>query len=357
MSGKTIEKQRCRVCAVRLDETAVETLCNSCRDAGLGGPVAPSPVRMDTSVVRRSLRKRGRGSWDVLLMCSGGKDSCYLAEQLATRLRDRRILLFTCDTGFLTRESIENLDYVSGRLNLEHLTYRPPFDIFRAIYRVGLTRAEDRWQGRDVCSACFRVMLAGAVRLACRLRVAYIVTGHDPMQHLGRVGRPPGGCITGFTGLSDDVRRDLSAGSRRFLDDCRREVRREKIRSLLLPWRRLPRRAAVFAIIGYNQDEVTDRMVEFGLPHVHPGSTNCLVESLMMRQAGRAGGRMPYEEHICAKVRGGMLSRRGALTMLEDWDERASRGAFRHEPDMPRVRAELGLVSDVGAGQGQHTPS
>jgi hypothetical protein len=205
----------------------------------------PPPVRMDMGKARECLTRRGRGAWDILLMCSGGKDSCFLAETFA-QAGDLCILLCSCKPGFISSEAMENLDYVVRQLHCEHILYR----LMRGIYYVSLTDKTKRWYAGGTCTSCCEVIRASALGPACHLQIPYIVTGHDPSQYCGQHGVIRRAETTGFIGLRQEMLDRLSPEVRQSLRDCHHDVRWAKLKSLLLPWQRLPEQAAVLSMTG-----------------------------------------------------------------------------------------------------------
>jgi len=211
------------------------------------------------------------------------------------------------------------------------------------VYKAVLRKRRKEWYAEEMCQYCYEIIQKAALLLACRFRIPYIVTGHDPTQYYGQKVVVSRKNLTGFVGLREDMSKALDDRTQLFLDSLHREVRRSKLLSYLLPCYHFPSQVAIYGIVGYNQDIINNEMKKYGLPYIEPKYTNCLVDALMMELQFRENGCMFYEDGICEKVRHNMLSRENAMKMLLDWENEARDIQFTHAQECATVREDLGV--------------
>ncbi len=111
-----------KISAILLDEQGV---CSICRGSGM--EVASHKRRMpETELIRIFDKFRGKSKYDVLLMCSGGKDSTASLYYTCKRYR-LNPLVFTFDNGFEQPAALENIRKSVDILGVDWLYLKSDF--------------------------------------------------------------------------------------------------------------------------------------------------------------------------------------------------------------------------------------
>lgn len=105
--------------------------------------------------------------YDCIVLLSGGKDSSFALAKLAEQ--KFRILAFTLDNGFLSREAMGNIDRVVAHIGVDHIWAKTP--AMNEVFVDSLNRYA------NVCDGCFKVIYTMAIQLALDKKIPYIVTG------------------------------------------------------------------------------------------------------------------------------------------------------------------------------------
>ncbi len=172
--GGAGDARRCRRCVLpasypglTIDETGVCSFC--------ARPAARRPG--DDAAGLAALARRARDParpYDVIVPCSGGKDSCY-ALLVVTRRLGLRALAVNFDNGFRTPAAERNLAAVTGRLGARLVCLRPEWALMRDVYAAFL-----RDPG-EFCSACngmgYLVIMSFVAREQARYRARIPVIG------------------------------------------------------------------------------------------------------------------------------------------------------------------------------------
>lgn len=112
-------------------------------------------------------RQTREGSYDAIMLFSGGKDSAYALYRLAELTPD--ILVLTLDNGFISEGAKANIKRICSHLGLDHRFLRTP--AMNAIFRDSLDRFS------NVCQGCFKTIYALAIQTAQAEGIPAIVTG------------------------------------------------------------------------------------------------------------------------------------------------------------------------------------
>ncbi|MBK8021003.1 MAG: amino acid adenylation domain-containing protein [Chloroflexi bacterium] len=113
------------------------------------------------------IRARSTGTYDVVALLSGGKDSTYMLYQLV-RL-GLRPLAFTLDNGYISDTAKDNIRRACEALGVEHVYGATPH--MNAIFVDSLK------QFANVCNGCFKTIYTLAAGLAREKGISTIVTG------------------------------------------------------------------------------------------------------------------------------------------------------------------------------------
>jgi len=107
------------------------------------------------------------GSYDCMMLLSGGKDSTYALYQVASIAQ--RVLAVTLDNGFISDGAKANIGRVVSALGIDHRYLHTP--AMNAIFVDSLERHS------NVCHGCFKTLYTLAVETALEEGIPLIVTG------------------------------------------------------------------------------------------------------------------------------------------------------------------------------------
>jgi amino acid adenylation domain-containing protein len=147
----------------------LEGLCSYCRAYAEARAATQAYFRTPDELRSRLERARAKatGSYDCIMLYSGGKDSTYALCQLADM--GLRILAFTLDNGYLSEQAKTNISRVVATLGVDHSFGSTP--AMNLIFRDSLQRFS------NVCNGCFKTIYTLATNLARSQGVYCIVTG------------------------------------------------------------------------------------------------------------------------------------------------------------------------------------
>jgi len=155
-----------------------EGVCNYCRTYDAFRDRLTDFEALGRLRAERIEKARAAGSeYDCLLGLSGGKDSSWLALQLARR-DGLKCLGFTFDNGFLTDYARHNIERVTGELGMDHFFHRVDWALHRAFYEQAV-----RSFGTP-CPGCSYSSYALSYKLAFERRIPLVIHGRSRSQML-----------------------------------------------------------------------------------------------------------------------------------------------------------------------------
>ncbi|ACL77547.1 hypothetical protein [Ruminiclostridium cellulolyticum] len=126
--------------------------------------------------------RRAKGTFDGLVMLSGGKDSIYVA-YILSKVYKLNIVGLTIDNGFEYQSTFDNSYDIAKKLGISHFIYRLPFEDMREYYNFLLT--EDTLKLQDCSQLCFfcgRLLKTISIKVAKMLNVTAVFSGHTLEQ-------------------------------------------------------------------------------------------------------------------------------------------------------------------------------
>jgi hypothetical protein len=164
---------RCQRCGISSLTEGIEIdadgACGECRryerDAREIARYFKTPADLAALFARNGARRRGE--LDCMLLYSGGKDSTYVLYQLLDM--GLKVLAFTFDNGFISRQAIENIRAITAECNVESII--AGHDSMKEVFRESLARFS------TVCKGCFKALLDLSLLLADERGINLIVTG------------------------------------------------------------------------------------------------------------------------------------------------------------------------------------
>lgn len=126
--------------------------------------------------------RRVKGTFDGLVMLSGGKDSIYVA-YILSKVYKLNIIGLTIDNGFEYESTFDNSTEIAKKLGISHFIYRLPFEDMKEYYNFLLT--EDSLKLKDCSQLCFfcgRLLKTISIKIAKMLNVTAVFSGHTLEQ-------------------------------------------------------------------------------------------------------------------------------------------------------------------------------
>lgn len=138
------EKGRCRQCElpqmiVQANKQPLELsddgLCAYCKDYNANKQIYQINYEKKQLEFERLISERqGKGKYDVAVMFTGGKDSCY-SLYLLTQKYKLNVLAVSWDNGFFGKEHRANLENITKKLGIDHLIVSLEESILSEFYR------------------------------------------------------------------------------------------------------------------------------------------------------------------------------------------------------------------------------
>lgn len=116
--------------------------------------------------------KKKNNTYDCIIGLSGGKDSSYAA-LLAVEKYKVNPLCVTFDNGFVSDLATENIQKVIGYLGIDHLVFKPKWELMKRLYRLFLTTTG------EFCTPCNIGINSLLYNAATTYRVPTIVSGYS----------------------------------------------------------------------------------------------------------------------------------------------------------------------------------
>src|SRR5829696_10542119 len=139
----------------------VEGVCNYCHRALVEDKLAAGRELVRGRFLQLLDEVRGKGTYDVLVGWSGGKDSTYILARLIKEF-DLRVLAFTFDNGFVSKQAFRNMEKLSDSLGIDHLIYKGRFDVMKTVFNASAQGDElypksALGRASNVCTSCMGI--------------------------------------------------------------------------------------------------------------------------------------------------------------------------------------------------------
>lgn len=134
----------------------------------------------DVKMMQKNFQNRietisGKHQYDALVGLSGGKDSSYVALQLVRKF-GLRILLFTYDNGYLSKDARANIIQMVKALNQDHVFVKPGDELQSVISRASIKNFG------IPCIGCTFPGFLSAINIAMQRQIPLIIHGRSPAQ-------------------------------------------------------------------------------------------------------------------------------------------------------------------------------
>ncbi|MGB2706005.1 MAG: hypothetical protein WBC74_04040 [Candidatus Omnitrophota bacterium] len=308
--------KRCKRCIlpenfphIRFDRKGVCSLCRAYR-----GRKVQKKLKSEYRGKFQTLLKKvaGKGQYDVLMCYSGGKDSTYTLSELKNKYK-LKILAFTLDNGFIPGRTYVNMRNVVEKLGIDHMIFKPRFDILKKIFKTALKRSlyspKASERASAVCTSCIGLVKYASLKIAVEKEIPLVGFGWSP-------GQAP------VTSSVLKINPAMIKNMEKALKKPLRKIAGRAIEAYFLNERhyakgkKFPIFVHPLAFLDYNEKRVLNRIKNLGwkMPAgVELNATNCLLNPLADLVHIRRHGFHPYVLEIANLVREGYMRREEGL--------------------------------------------
>lgn len=249
-----------------------------------------------------------KGTYDVIVAYSGGKDSTYTLDLFVNRYQ-LHVLALTLDNTFVSPIALKNISDVCGNLGVDSLIVKPAQKMLRTIFSEAAQRelysTKTLERASTICTSCISFVKGNVLRTALEKKIPFIGYGWSP----GQAPVQSSVMRTNPTMMKSTQQATLTplyeiAGDvilPNFVTD--EQFEREE----LFPWNVHP-----LAFLEYDEKKIITRISELGWTKpddTDPNSTNCLLNAYANHIHLTKYGFHPYVWEIANMVRSGNLSR------------------------------------------------
>ena len=264
---------------------------------------------------------KGKNEFDVLMCYSGGKDSTYTIIDLKEKY-DLKIIAFTMDNGFLSKQASSNIQTVMKNLDIKHVTIKPPFDVLKKIFNTcskeNIFSQKSIERASNICTSCMSIVKFSALRMALEMNIPFIAFGWSP-------GQAP---ITSSIMKNNP---QMIKMMQKAVFNPLYNIAGEKIKPFFLEEKHFkgsfnfPYNISPLAFLEYNEEQVYEKIQKFGWKaprDTDANSTNCLLNSYANTVHKKQFNFHPYAFEQAKLVREGYSNRENALGKINQIDEK-----------------------------------
>ncbi len=261
-------------------------------------------------------RHKGKNTYDALISYSGGKDSTFTLSLIKEEF-GLNVLACTFDNGFLPEQTIKNIRNVSDRLGIDHILFKPRFDVLKIIFSecakknifppTTLTRAS------AICTSCIAIVKFSSLRTALEKNIPFVIYGWSPGQ------------ISTISSIMKNNPQIIKMMQKSLFEPLY-DLVGDEIKPYFLDKKHFknsyfyPYNISPLSFLDYNEDKIMERISQLGwkLPSdLDANTTNCLLNSLANVVHKEKHGYNPYAFEMAKLVREGYLERSVALAKLD----------------------------------------
>ncbi len=305
--------------AILLDQQGVCSLC--LKHDQVQAAAGRTRGHLETDFVRLLKKHRGKGDYDALVMCSGGKDSTSALLYMVRRYK-LRVLAFTFDHGFETDEALDNVHRAVEKLDVDFMTFRSTWmnDMFARILETGSQAV--------ICHLCSIWYMDLTFKIAARFRIPIIIAGWTKGQSTDHEVMSKCAC-----NITAPEFKAMGEATIEFLNSLKGDPKYDDFpRSMEEVLRRAKKRfkSVVLSPHWFLPIEVDEyvqtimRELDWDYPRLsYPAqSTNCALNFISVYNSMRYYGYTHYHVEMSKQIRAGIMTREEALELLRiDFDE------------------------------------
>lgn len=259
---------------------------------------------------------KGKETYDALISYSGGKDSTYVLTIIKEGY-GLNVLAVTFDNGFLPDQTFVNIRNVAENLGIDHMFFKPRFDILRKIFvecsKRNIYSDQTLTRASTICSSCMAVVKFTSLRMALENRVPFVVFGWSPGQ------------IPITSSIMKNNPQMIEMTQKSLFEPLYRLVG-EEIKPYFLEERHFqdeyfyPYNISPLGFLDYSEEEILKKVNQIGWKapkDVDVHSTNCLLNSFANIVHKERYGYHPYVFELAKLVREANMQRDVALQRLK----------------------------------------
>jgi tRNA(Ile)-lysidine synthase TilS/MesJ len=300
-------------------------MCNYCRREE--STVAKTPARKAEYRQRLDeLIKEIKGkapTYDAITAYSGGKDSSYTLNLLKEHY-ELRILAVTFDNHFVSAGSWKNIEKVTDRLQIDHISFRPPWSTVQSVF--ARTAQEDIFpaptllRASAICTACIGLVKSLVLKTALEMSIPLVAFGWSPGQ------APIQSAIMKTNPAM--IRQNQSVLKRAFPSEISQEMDHYFIPDTYYEIynQRFPHNIHPLAFFDYDEEQIKLQLDDLGWQaptDTDSNSTNCLLNAFANQCHLQRHGFHPYVWEIANMVRQEVMTRaQGIQKIYSEQDQR-----------------------------------
>ena len=304
---------------IEIDAGGICSVCLEHERRDESGNDAPA---LESDFIKILKKHKGKGEYDCLVMCSGGKDSISALYYLKRRY-GATPLAFTFDHGFETDEALDNVRNAVDRLGVDYLFFKTDFmnEMFEHLLKSGSKAV--------ICHPCSIWYMDLTYKMAARFGIPIIIAGWTKGQSTRQETMSKCGCNINQPEFQSMARETLSfldgfVKSHPKYEDFPRSMEEVLVRSkkrkhkavVLSPHWFMPHDADTY--VKVIQEELGWKYPQLS----YPGrSTNCALNFISVYNSMKHYGYTHYHVEMSKMIRAGLMTREEALRDLEiDFD-------------------------------------
>lgn len=294
-----------------------EGICNLCLDFDKEQAEEQKHKLLETDFLKILNKFRGKSKYDVMVMCSGGKDSTSALYYMKTRYQ-MNPLAFTFDNGFETEEALGNVRRAVDKLGVDFL-------FFKSSYMKGFFSEILKSNSKAIiCHPCSLWYMSLAFDTVKRYEIPLIIAGWTKGQSTNQQVMSKCGC-----GASSPEFKSMSEATNAFIEKMVKTDPRYKdfptSMEEVLKRAQAKHKAMVLSphwFLPFSQEVYVKTIIdELGWKYPklsYPGkSTNCALNFISVHNSLRDFGFTHYHIEMSKLIRQGAIKREDALKDLE----------------------------------------
>jgi tRNA(Ile)-lysidine synthase TilS/MesJ len=302
---------------IRFDEDGV---CIFCRQHKKKEEQEALKEKYEKKFVEIIEKYKGKNSYDCIAAYSGGKDSTYTLYLLKNKYK-LNVLALSYDNWFQSKTALENIERVVQYLEIDLLTVKPNFDVFKKIMQTTISneaysiKALER--ASSICTTCISLIRFMCFKIAVEKEIPFVIFGMSP-------GQAP--IVTSVVKTNPQMIRKMQ---NIILQPLYKQLG-DKVKPYFLEERHF-KRAELFpysinplAFSSYDEEEMLEIVKSLGWKKpedTDANSTNCLLNSLANTLHKEKYNFNPYAYELAELVREGNLDRDTALNRISQAED------------------------------------
>jgi hypothetical protein len=293
-----------------------EGVCNFCQTYHYQNISEESKKDYQTKFEELIKKYSGKGEYDGIMAYSGGKDSTYSLKLLRERY-GIKILALTFDNGFISHTAIQNIKNVVEHLGIDHIFYKPRFDLLAKIFRIAIENdifsRKTLERASTVCTACIGLVKFTCLKFAIRNNIPFIFYGWSPGQAPIKAS-----IFKNNISMIKSMQQALLVPLQKFIGEGINSYFLNENDFKLLE--KLPYNLSPLAFLEYDEDKIHREIERLGWifpADTDTNSTNCLLNALANQVHKQKFKYHPYVFEIANLVRQGFISRVDGLEKIE----------------------------------------